>query len=260
MDFLIVGAQKAGTTALAHFLDQHPAICMANPKECHLFDDPDYDSSWSREDVDQRYQPFFADCCESALWGEATPAYMFYPDIAAELARYRQDLKILVLLRDPVERAISHYLMECTRGHEQLPLWLALLAEALLGRNGGPPRAPERAYGRYCYRKRGLYSEQLRRLYRHFPEQQILVINQNELRFDHEATLASVFAFLGVEAVPGIAAEWVTPKTRELQTPHRRAYPMLRRLLHLSYYFEYLRLQDEHGFPVSSWRRRGSRV
>jgi hypothetical protein len=256
LDFLIVGAQKSGTTALAHFLDQHPGICMANPKECHLFDDPDYDGAWSSEEIDRRYQRFFTDCSESALWGEATPAYMFYPDIPAELARYRRDLKLLVLLRDPVDRAISHYRMERTRGHERLPLWLALLAELLLGRNGGQPRAPERAFGRYCYRKRGLYSVQLRRLYRYFPREQVMVINQADLHLHHQATLATVFDFLGAERVADISPEWITPQARERKTLPEHKYRILRHLLRISFHFEYRRLQREHGFRASGWDRK----
>jgi hypothetical protein len=229
---------------------------MANPKECHLFDDPDYDATWSSEAIDRRYQRFFTGCSETALYGEATPAYMFYPDIPAELARYRKDLKLLVLLRDPVDRAISHYRMERTRGHERLPLWLALLAESLLGRNGGQPRAPDRAFGRYCYRKRGLYSVQLNRLYRHFPREQVMVINQAELHRHHQATLENVFEFLGAKRVSNIAPEWITPKTRVVETRRGQTYRVLRRLLRISYYFEYRRLQREHGFRASGWDRK----
>ena len=255
LDFLIVGAQKSGTTALAHFLGQHPDICMAEPKECHVFDDPDYGAGWSREDIDRFYEPFFAHCSGERLRGEATPAYMFYEDIAAELARYRPELKLVVILRDPVERAISHYLMERTRGHERLPLWLALLAEQFLGRNGGKPRAPDRAYGRYCYRKRGLYSGQLRRLYRHFPGDRVLVLRQADLHHDHANTLAHVFDFLGVSPEPAIAAEIVRPKTRIEERPAQREYRLLRRLLRLSYYFEYRRLAREPGIAIEKESR-----
>ena len=113
--FVIVGAQKCGTTALAHFLSQHPEIGMASPKEVHLFDSPKYSDDWTPEQIDERYRSFFDHCGDVSIRGEATPIYMFLPEIARELARYNPELKLLVLLHDPVERALSHYYMEKNR-------------------------------------------------------------------------------------------------------------------------------------------------
>ncbi len=73
VDFMIVGAQKSGTTALARFLSLHPEIGMADPKEPHLFDAPDYSGEWSPKEIDDRYQPFFNHCSSATLRGEATP-------------------------------------------------------------------------------------------------------------------------------------------------------------------------------------------
>ena len=107
LGFMIVGAQKAGTSALASFLYQHPEICMSMPKEAHLFDAPDYSSDWTPAQIDERYRPCFAHCDAGTLRGEATPIYLFLPAIAGELKRYNPDLKLVVLLRDPVESAPS---------------------------------------------------------------------------------------------------------------------------------------------------------
>ena len=106
LGFMIVGAQKCGTTAMAHFLSQHPEIGMASAKEVHLFDAPNYSRDWTPEQIDRRYRPRFAHCSDARIWGEATPGYMFVPEIPRELKRYNPDLKLVVLLRDPVERAI----------------------------------------------------------------------------------------------------------------------------------------------------------
>ena len=138
LDFMIVGAQKCGTSALAHFLSQHPEIGMASPKEVHLFDRPGYSSDWTPEQIDDHYGSQLGHCTGARILGEATPSYMFVPEIGRDLARYNPDLKLIVLLRDPVERAISHYYMEKGRGRERRPLWFALLREPYTGAT--PPR------------------------------------------------------------------------------------------------------------------------
>ena len=169
LDFVVVGAQKCGTTALWEYLGAHPEVGMSKPKEVQLFSGPDYSPEWSPEEIDRRYAPCFSHRSDVKVRGEATPVYMYFPEVASELQRYNPELKLIVLLRDSAERAISNYYMEKARGREKAPLWLALLLE--------PWRLPRcanrRAWGsmtRVCsYRSRGLYSLQLRNLLRHFP-------------------------------------------------------------------------------------------
>lgn len=197
---MIVGAQKAGTSALASFLFQHPEICMSMPKEVHLFDAPDYARDWTPAQIDARYRPCFAHCDADALWGEATPIYLFLPGIARELKRYNPDLRLIVLLRDPVQRAISHYYMEKNRGKEDLPLWAALLCEPLRLRRREDALHVDSHLRRHSYRRRGLYSSQLRNLYRFFAPGRVLVLRAEDLRKRHDAVLQRVFTFLGVRA------------------------------------------------------------
>ena len=158
LDFMTVGAQKCGTTALAHFLSRHPGTGMANPKEVHLFDAPDYSSDWSPEEIDERYRRSFEHC----------PGVVVRGEVACELERYNPELKLIVLLRDPVERAVSQYCMERDRGDEHLPLWLALSSEPFRLHRCRDARQPDSAMRRHSYRRRGLYSLQLRNLYRFF--------------------------------------------------------------------------------------------
>ena len=75
LDFMIVGVQKSGTTALSHFLAQHPEIAMAANKEVHLFDAPDYENNWSHEHINCHYEPFFSTAHKAQLYAEATPIY-----------------------------------------------------------------------------------------------------------------------------------------------------------------------------------------
>ena len=95
----------------------------------------------------------------------ATPIYLFLPAVAGELKRYNPGLKLIVLLRDPVERAISHFYMEKNRDKEHLPLWLALLAEPFRLRRREDASHVDSHLRRHAYRRRGLYSLQLRNLY-----------------------------------------------------------------------------------------------
>ena len=229
LDFMIVGVQKGGTTALAHFLGQHPQIGMSTPKEVHLFDAPEYSPGWTPAQIDIRYGRFFEGRAGAEIRGEATPIYLFLPEIAGELKRYNPALKLIVLLRDPVERAISHYYMEKNRAKEHLPLWLALLSEPLRLRRREDTGHIDSHLRRHSYRRRGLYSGQLRNLYRFFDPQQVLIIRTEDLRRHHHDVLRRVFAFLGVASGVRIPPEIVFAGDRggRRQPPHRLPPPAL---------------------------------
>ncbi len=238
LDFLIAGVQKAGTSALGSFLYQHPELCMSVPKEVHLFDAPDYSRDWTPAQIDQRYRPCFAHCDAGTLRGEATPIYLFLPEIAGELKRYNPDLKVIVLLRDPVERAVSHYYMEKNRDMERLPLWLALLAEPFRLRRPEDTSHADSHLRRHSYRRRGLYSLQLRNLYRHFDRGRVLIVRAEDLLHHHEAVLRRVFAFLGVS--PDVR---IPPRIVYAGDRGGRRHPVAARLLGLSYLAERRRLR-----------------
>lgn len=194
---MIVGAQKSGTTALASFLAQHPSIAMARGKEVHLFDADNYSNTWTNAEIDQQYSTFFDGWQARQLRGEATPIYLYDAKIAPELARYNSALKLIVILRDPVERALSHYEMERSRGNETLPLWLALVME----RHRLKRESTRLGKSRRChsYVDRGHYAGQVRNLRKHFPDGQILILETDELKHRHDATLTRVFEFLSVD-------------------------------------------------------------
>ena len=238
LDFMIIGAQKCGTGALHRFLSQHPEIGMSSPKELHLFDAPDYSRAWTPAQIDARYRSFFAHCAGARIRGEATPIYLFFPEIARELARYNPELKLIVLLRDPVERAISHYYMEKNRDAEHRPLWSALLGEGSRLRRDRDARAPASAMRVCSYRTRGLYSLQLRNLYRSFARYRVLIVANRDLRRRHDETLQRIFAFLGVSQEIRIAPG-VYNEGRRGGRKHRT----LSWLLRLSYLREYARMR-----------------
>ena len=199
--FVIGGVQKGGTTALARFVSRHPALQLPDCKEAHVFDSPDFDESWGVEQIDERYGEHFPDGWHpEMLYGDATPIYLLHPAFVARIGRYNPAMRWIVLLRDPIDRALSQYHMERARGDESLPLWAALLAERwrLAGRRDDfSPGSPLRHHG---YRLRGDYAAQLEALYRVFPREQVLVLRNHDLARQPAATMARVHAFLGVGA------------------------------------------------------------
>lgn len=199
--FLIGGVQKAGTSALAQYLRRHPRIRLPRDKEAHVFDAPHGD--WSVAAVDARYAPCFEGDAAGALHGDATPFYLFHPACIERIAAYNPAMRWIVLLREPAERALSQYRMERARGHERLPLWLALLLEPLRIRGEREPLARGSRLRRHSYRARGDYARQLDALYAHFPRAQVLVLRSERLRSEPAACVAQACRFLGIEPPQG---------------------------------------------------------
>ena len=232
--FMVVGAQKCGTSALWRYLGAHPQVDISLPKEVQLFSGPDYSPEWSPEEIDRRYEPWFRHCSDAEVRGEVTPIYLFFPEVAAELKRYNPELKLIVLLRDPVERAISNFYMQRARRKEKAPLWLALLAEPWRLRHCANPREWGSASRVCSYRTRGLYSLQLRNLHRHFPPRQVLIVRSRDLAQDHQAVLRRVFNFLGVAENVEMPKRTVLPGERH----GKRRHPIMSALLRFSYLTE----------------------
>ena len=177
--------------------------------------------------------------------GEATPIYMFLPEIAGELKRYNPGLKLIVLLRDPVERALSHFYMEKNRGNESLPLLPALTLEPWRLRRCDDARRHGSAWQCHSYRSRGLYSRQLANLYRHFGREQVLLVRSEHLARDHNAALQRVFDFLGVGPHPGIEAHRVFAGARGAGR-----HTLVSWLLRASYLLELARMRRLGIAPV----------
>lgn len=194
-DFIIPGAMKAGTTSLFRYLAQHPRILPSSVKEVHYFDaSPERGEAWYRA-----HFPLARRRPPGSLSGEASPYYLFDPRVAERMAALIPKVKLVVLLRDPTERAISHYLHAVRMGFETLPLFEALQAEE--GRMASLPARerdarPTRVW--HSYKSRGHYAEQLARYLEHFPSDQILVLPSEPFFEDPRPTLATVLDFLGL--------------------------------------------------------------
>jgi Sulfotransferase domain len=205
--FLIVGAQRCGTTSMYRALSQHPAVLKAVlHKGVHYFD-TDYQRGigW--------YQGHFPLKAHARWVGrsagtapvtfEATPYYMFHPLVAQRISGDLPGVKLLVQVRDPVERAYSAHAHELARGYETEPFERALELEASrldgeVERLEADPRYLSHSHQHQAYRTRGQYVEQLERLERYFGRDRIHVMDSDAFFTDPEPNFAAVLDFLGL--------------------------------------------------------------
>lgn len=218
--FLIVGAQKAGTTSLYDYLTQHPQVRPALTKEVHFFD-RNYGRGWLW------YAANFPPAAAArdgggppAITGESTPYYLFHPTVAERIAHLGSVTRIVVLVRDPVERAISHHNHSRVHGFEPLPLAEAVAAEdeRLAGEEERLVRDPlyvSYAHQHYSYVGRGLYLRQLERYWERFGRERVLVVGTEELQADPAATYARVVSFLDLPPFSGVAFRRLNARTYE---------------------------------------------
>jgi len=196
LDFAIVGAQKAGTTALYHFLSQHPKVLFGSTKELHYFDnDANFDSN-NREINNKKLGKLFERLPRSkgVVLGDATPITMFYPNAIDRLVLHNPRAKIICVLRNPVDRAYSHWKMEVARKKEELSFEEAIFNEA-------KRIVDDNTFRTYSYFQRGLYSKQIQKLKNAFAEENCLFLRHEDLRNNHNGTLDSAFNFLGIDSL-----------------------------------------------------------
>jgi len=194
--FLVAGAQKAGTTALFDYLAELPALELPSVKEAHFFDDEEQ-VDWGAPDYG-RYHRLFSD--PDRLWGEATPIYVYWPNALDRIQAYNPAMRLIFLVRDPVERAWSHWKMEYARGKETEPFAFCIREGRARMAQGSPYPGFHRVYS---YVERGFYGRQLARALDLFPREQILLLESDMLRRDPTAVIQAVCRFLGTEPPQG---------------------------------------------------------
>ena len=200
--FVIGGVQKGGTTALARYLGMQPGVLLPRDKEAHIFDAAAFDDAAEPSQVNARYLPLFDAADDTVMRGDATPIYLFMPQAIERIARYNPAMRWIVLLRDPVERAISQHHMERQRGAERWPLPLALLLEHGRLRRDAANASPGSSLRTHSYRARGDYAGQLDTLFAHFPRDQVLLLRSDALQSAAAATVSRACAFLGLPPPP----------------------------------------------------------
>ncbi len=175
IEFVVGGVMKGGTTSLRYYLKQHPNLDMGI-SERHYFDAGESKLPLPRPDI---------------MIGDVTPVYLY--SCVEKIYEYNPEMKWILLLRDPVDRAISHYYMKKRAGEESRGL-----LQAMMCMEDKPQKA---------YIKRGLYAEQLKRLYKYFPKSRVRLYESSFFRIHKEGVLEDILDFLCVKTFKEIECD-----------------------------------------------------
>jgi hypothetical protein len=238
--FIMIGAQRCGTTSLSRALMAHPQVARAVFRKSVNYFDTNYHrgARWYRGHFP------LAEIARRTSEGQGEPAafeasgyYIYHPFAIERMARELPEVKLVVMLRDPVERAFSAYKHECARGYE----WetfenaLELEDERLVGEIDRMRRYPTYEsfpHRHHSYRHRGQYADQLDRVYRHFSRSQVHIIQSEEFFAEPAAEYRRLLVFLGLR--PFESASFgrynaedgppMLPRTRKTLEQHYRPY------------------------------------
>lgn len=242
-DAVILGAMKSGTSSLHNYLVQHPGVIEPLRKEVHYFDvNLDRGEPW--------YRAHFGRADAPGLNLDSSPYYLFHPAVPQRLRALLPGAKLIVLLRDPVRRAYSHYWHERDKGRETLSFEDAIAAETeRLGnselRLADGTLARSREHQHFSYLARGRYAEQLDRWFGLFPRAQFLLLRFEDLARQPLEVLNVTLDFLGLPRADSVSlearntrryepmAEATAARLREYFEPHtRRLEALLGRSMH----------------------------
>jgi len=252
-NFLIIGAAKSGTTAIWHYLRQHPQIYMSPRKHTRFFayesEDPGFDGPaptrptmpYAIADVES-YHALFEGAADETAIGEASHSYLHRPEAAGRIRRYAPDMKLIAILRDPVERAYSNYGQMVRNGRERITDFALALEEE-------EARIRDNWWPEFHYVQVGLYTSQLRRYFELFERDQIKVYLYEDLSSDPSGVLRDIFRFLVVDDafVPEATVRYNASGLPRNGTVHlflqelRRTRPIAERLLPKKQYQHLLR-------------------
>ncbi|MBV1903153.1 MAG: sulfotransferase [Marinosulfonomonas sp.] len=200
-EFLVIGAARSGTTALHSYLRQHPQVFMPARKEPNFFSfegevlncqgpGADYINN-SITDL-ETYRDIFSAVPRSVTCGEASPLYLFAPKSAERIKHHIPKARLVVLLRNPIEQAYSHFLYATKQSVEPEPDFVNAL-------NLEEKRLSEGWQPMFGYSRFPRYSEQLARFFEHFPKEQIFIRTYEDFQDEPERLLQQVFEFIGVD-------------------------------------------------------------
>jgi hypothetical protein len=190
LDFIICGVQKSGTQLISYYLKKHPEIFMPE-NEIHYFD------HWTfKKKIDFFYFKYHKKFnsfknTNKKIYGEKSPIYIFYKDCMKRIYNYNKNIKIILIFRDPFDRALSQYNMELKREHEYLNFDEAILNET------ERIKISDFAYRSFSYLNRGYYYKQLVKCYKFFNKEQVLILSYEELLNNFKKTMDKIQTFLG---------------------------------------------------------------
>ncbi len=202
-DFLIIGAQKAGTTFLYYLLCQHPYVAPTSEKELHFFDSQKFNKGegWYRSN----FPPPTSENGHKVITGEASPYYIYHPLAARRAAQVVPHARLIVLLRNPVDRAYSDYQNRLREGNEFLGFEEAIEAEEERIKGEKEKMLADEGYSsashrRHSYLARGVYVDQIKEWHEHFDPDQLLVLKSEDFFVRLQESLGEVSNFLGLPA------------------------------------------------------------
>ena len=223
--FLGIGTQKGGTTTLYQLLKTHPHVYLPDNKEVHYFTKHyTQGEAW--------YLEHFAAAKPGQLRGEITPYYLFHEAAPERIHALRRNMRLIALLRDPVERSLSQYFHSRRLGLEELPLEQALEAEAarLAGSEAviRRPGGTHASHQEHSYMARSRYELQLQRYFNLFGRRNVLVLRSEDLFEQPQASLNGLSGFLGIEP---FAADVAVPRANSGAGEANTVDPWLRQQL-----------------------------
>jgi hypothetical protein len=250
LDFIVAGAQKSGTTALHYFLRKHPKIALPARQELHFFDDEEIFSRPVDYQLLHRHfrkPPVRLLPVRLGLAGEVTPSYLYWKPAMERIWNYNRQIKLVILLRNPIDRAFAHWNMQRFKDREPLDFLTALKEEP---RRIAQPLTIESR--RFAYVDRGFYSRQLERVFKFFPREQVHVVKFENFRDRKQETLDGIFKFLGVKSLPR-----VRDKDRNVVPYERTMTPEEQKYLSEVFSPEITKLEQMLGWDCSDWKCRG---
>jgi hypothetical protein len=194
-NFFLVGAAKAGTTSAYAYLSQHPRVFFPTIKEPHFFTQvrPAPGQRFYVEAITDRtrYLRLFRGASGFSVVGDASPSYLWHPEVPHRIRARIPDAKIAIILRDPIQRAYSHYLMDYREGIQDLNFYDALIDDM---------NQPDKGWGiSSLYFELGQYAQQVRRYLETFPPRQIRVLFFEDIRGDAKGALRELLNFLELD-------------------------------------------------------------
>ncbi len=186
-DFFLVGVPKGGTTSTYNYLSQHPGIFVPSIKEPHFFACPEVKETYYQVDFIEKesdYLNLYAKA-ESKVKGDFSPSYLFNDYAAQRIQSKCPEAKIIMILRHPIDRAISHYLMDVQAGYNSLSL-----QESISNSN---------SFFFKEYIEVGLYHHQVTKYFTAFPKEQILILFFDDLKRNPASFLIQILDFLGLD-------------------------------------------------------------
>jgi len=255
LQFICIGTQKGGTTTLNSYLRSHPQLLLPQQDELHFFDDENQD--WAAPDFAHYHRSFSWDPHHPAagdleqlpresdlVCGEITPIYLYWLPSIERICSYNPSIKLIVLLRNPMARAYSHWAMEFTRGTECATFSHAIRAETSRCLQAAPFQ-----HRIYSYIDRGRYHQQIKRLFRFFPREQVLMLRSENFFCRPFEALKEIQAFLGI-------APFTPPEVE-----HKRKGSYIDHLCIEDWMYVYRELEGEIsgleellGWDCSEWR------